>query len=53
MMGQFGINRCPLLDNFGKKGGRLTVLTLDSTAVPSWEIALYILFKVVDGVFVR
>jgi hypothetical protein len=42
-MGQFGINRCPLLDNFGKKGGGLPVLTPALTAVPSCETALYII----------
>ena len=37
MIGQLGIKRCPILDNFGKKGRGLAVLALAPTAVPSRE----------------
>jgi hypothetical protein len=47
MMGQFWINHCPILDNFRKKGGGLTVLAAAPTAASSYETALYILFMVV------
>jgi hypothetical protein len=53
MMPQFGIKRCPILDNFGKKDGGLTILAPVPTAVPRCETALYILFMVVDRMFIR
>jgi hypothetical protein len=53
MIGQLGIKRCPILDNFGKKGVGLADLALAATAVPGCDTALYILFRVVGRMFVR
>jgi hypothetical protein len=53
MIGQLGIKRCPILDNFGKKGVGLAALALAATAVPGCDTALYILFRVVGRMFVR
>jgi hypothetical protein len=53
MIGLLGIKRCPILDNFGKKGEGPAVLALAPTAVPGRETALYILFMVVSRMFVR
>ena len=51
---QFGINCCPILDNFGKKGGEL-FLARQQRALAVKQRYLYYseLFRVVGGMFVR
>jgi len=53
MISLLGMKRCPILNNFGKKGGGWLFLALAPTTVPGCGTALYILFSAVGRMFVR